>query len=109
MIPLDSENITDWRNWYTHRIANPAGASPWGFDPPIRLMAKRRQTPDRPRDVNQLAARIVAISTGQVEDTAPKPASEAAKRRGEARAESLTKQKRRKIAKKAAAARWQKR
>lgn len=69
-------------------------------------MPKRRQTPDRPRDVMQLAKRIGEIATHQVEDTAPEPVSEAAKRRGEARAESLSKQKRRQIAKKAAAARW---
>lgn len=69
-------------------------------------MPKRRQTPDRPRDVMQLAKRIGEIATHQVEDTAPEPVSEAATRRGKARAESLSKTKRRKIAKKAAAARW---
>jgi len=69
-------------------------------------MPKRRQTPDRPRDVMQLAKRIGEIATGQVEDTAPEPVSEAAKRRGKARAKSLTKPERHKIAKKAAAARW---
>jgi hypothetical protein len=72
-------------------------------------MPKRRQTPDRPRDVMQLAKRIGEIATHQVEDTVPEPASEAARRRGEARAAKLGKRKRRKIAKKAAAARWGKR
>jgi hypothetical protein len=57
----------------------------------------------------QLAKRIGEIATGQVEDSAPAPVNEAARRRGEARAESLSKTKRRQIAKKAAAARWDKR
>jgi hypothetical protein len=56
--------------------------------------------------VNQLAKRIVEISTGQASDDAPAPASEKASKRGKARAEKLTPGERRAIAKKAAAARW---
>jgi hypothetical protein len=58
--------------------------------------------------VNQLAQRIVEISTGQVEDSAPTSVHPSAAKRGTARAESLTPAARRKIAKKAAKARWDK-
>lgn len=71
-------------------------------------MAKRRTTPERPRDVNQLAQRIVAMATGQAPDDAPLPAEPAAAKRGAARAAALNPDERRAIAKKAAAARWHK-
>lgn len=69
----------------------------------------------RPRDPNQLAKLIVDIATGQVEDREPKkqknPAAVAlsklgAAKGGRARAEALSSQKRKMIAKKAAEARW---
>ena len=78
-----------------------------------------RASKKRPRDVNQLAKLIVDISTGEVEDEAPKlereknPAAVAlgrlgASKGGQARAAKLSPKKRREIAKKAAAARWDK-
>ncbi len=69
-------------------------------------MTKRRQ-PARPRDVNQLAARIVALSIGEAEDTTSTVDPKRSKR-GTARAEKLTPDERRKIAQKAAKARWKK-
>ena len=68
-------------------------------------MAKKARTPARPRDVNQLAAHIGALATGQAED-ADQPVNEAARKRGAARAAKLTAEERRAIAKKAARARW---
>lgn len=67
-------------------------------------MAKKG-TPDRPRDVSQLAKRIVDISTGQESDEA-EPVDRAAVKRGEARAAKLTPEERQAIARKAAHARW---
>lgn len=69
-------------------------------------MPKRKQTPDRPTDVNQLARRIVAISTGEEEDTAPEVVDPKAVKRGEARAAKMTPKQRLDIAKKAADKRW---
>lgn len=66
----------------------------------------KKQTPDRPRDLNQLAKRIVAVSTGQEEDSAPAAVSPEARKRGEARAAKLSGAKRKKIAKTAARVRW---
>ena len=73
-------------------------------------MAKKRTTPDRPRDMNQLAKRIVDISTGQVEedDADPTFEEERAAKGGEARAAKLTPEERSAIARKAAMARWKK-
>jgi len=68
-------------------------------------MPKRRKTPDRPRDVNQLAKLIVDISTGQAEDAEPEPRSPRSKRAAKAaaaRAEKLSAKRRRAIARKAA-------
>jgi hypothetical protein len=72
-------------------------------------MPKKKVTPERPRDVNQLAKRIVDIATGQASDdqTGPLP-DPAAVKRGEARAKKLAPSKRSAIAKKAARARWNK-
>lgn len=71
-------------------------------------MPKPRPTPKRPRDVNQLAKRIVAISTGEESDDATAPVNPQHAKRGTARAASLTPRQRKKIAKKAADARWHK-
>jgi hypothetical protein len=72
----------------------------------------------RPRDINQLAATVVAIATGQQSDDAPKadtreknPAAVALGRLGgllggKARANSLTPSQRSEIARKAAQARY---
>lgn len=71
--------------------------------------------PKRPRDVNQLAAQIVAEAVGDVElennDTDKESrASEIARlgglKGGNARAEKLTPEKRKEIAEKAARSRW---
>lgn len=71
-------------------------------------MPKKRTTPARPRDLNQLAVHVGRIATGEIEDNAPAPVSGAARKRGEARAAKLTPGQRKKIAKKAARARWDK-
>ena len=64
----------------------------------------KKRTPDRPRDMNQLAKRIVDLSVGEVEeDEGPDPS---AVKRGIARAEALTPGERSEIARKAARARW---
>lgn len=73
------------------------------------VMPKRRTTPSRPTDMNQLAKRIVDISTGQASDDTPTPPDPKAVQRGRARAAKLTPAKRTKIAKKAARVRWEKR
>ena len=70
----------------------------------------------RPRDLNQLAKLVVDIATGEAEDTvsAKMRAPQAVKGRagglkgGRARAKALTPAKRSAIARKAAAARWDK-
>lgn len=71
----------------------------------------------RPRDVNQLAKLMVDIATGEAEDTpefeGKNPAAVllgrlGGKKGGRARAESLSAKERRRIARAAAQARWQK-
>ncbi|UEG49259.1 hypothetical protein LK994_11515 [Ferruginibacter lapsinanis] len=73
----------------------------------------------RPKDTNQLAKSIVDIATGEIEETKSteqdliKAAAAALGRKGglkggKARAASLTPKRRSEIAKKAAAARWDK-
>lgn len=65
--------------------------------------------PKRSRDLNQLAKSILDIATGERENDKPKkdPAAVAlGKKGGVARAKSLTPQRRKAIAKKAAAKRW---
>ncbi|MEX1306370.1 MAG: histone H1 [Rhodovibrionaceae bacterium] len=73
------------------------------------------ETKKRPRDPNQLAKLMVDLATGEAEDaptTSDKdPAavalgSRGGKKGGAARAKSLTAEKRREIARKAAKARW---
>ena len=80
-------------------------------------MPDRSSKPKRPRDTNQLAKRIVDLSTGDAEEEKPDqgkdPAAVALGRKGglkggKARAKKLSKKKRQEIAKKAAAARWKK-
>ncbi|MFH1744393.1 MAG: histone H1 [bacterium] len=70
-------------------------------------MAKRKKTPKRPRDVNQLAKRIVDLSVGSAEEEEP-TVDRKAVARGKARAEKLTAEERSEIARKAAKARWNK-
>ena len=67
---------------------------------------EKKRTPTRPRDMSQLAKRIVDMTTGQVEEDEG-PSSNAVKR-GIARAEALTPEERSEIARKAARARWNK-
>ena len=72
-------------------------------------MAKNPKTPHRPRDVSQLAKRIVDLTTGDQTDDIPEPTpeEERAAKGGAARAAKLTPEERSAIAKKAARARWQ--
>jgi hypothetical protein len=73
--------------------------------------------PKRPRDFSQAAKLVVDIASGDVEDREPtaeeqgKDASAVAlgKRGGAARASKLSEARRKEIAKKAAASRWNKR
>ena len=82
----------------------------------IAVMTDERKGRKRPRDVNQLAKMLVDIATGEVEDRDPNegkdPAAISLGRRGgrkggKARAAKLTADRRREIARKAAATRWQ--
>lgn len=75
------------------------------------------KTPKRPRDPNQLAHLIAAIATGEADDVktddGKNPAAVALGRKGGlkggvARAQSMTPEKRKAIAEKAAKARWAK-
>lgn len=75
------------------------------------------KNPKRPKDTNQLAKMIADIATGEVEETSQDagkdPAAVALGRKGglkggKARAEKLTPEQRKEIAKKAAAKRWEK-
>jgi len=64
----------------------------------------------RPRDPNQLAALVVGLATGTVEEAKPKPrtpAAEMGRKGGLARAKTMSKKQRVTAAKKAAKARWQ--
>lgn len=61
----------------------------------------------RPADVIGNAVHVMRIATGEVEETAPKSGRTRSGRAGaQARAKSLSAEDRRRIAKKAAAARW---
>ena len=68
--------------------------------------------PKHPRDTNQLAKAIVDIATGERDDTevemtdAQKFARQGGLKGGRARAEKLSSERRREIAKKAAQLRW---
>jgi hypothetical protein len=69
-------------------------------------MPKRKQTPARPRDMNELAAHIGKIATHEIEDVTP--VENAASKRGDARAAKLSPARRKAIARKAARTRWNK-
>jgi hypothetical protein len=79
-------------------------------------MPKRSSKPKRPRDANQLAKRIVDLSTGKAKEDLPAPTEKdpaavslgrkGGLKGGKARAKNLSKKRRSEIAKKAAAARW---
>jgi hypothetical protein len=76
--------------------------------------------PKRPRDANQLAKLITDLATGQASDARPTPEQEGKDpaavslgrrgglKGGKARAEKLTPEQRREIARKASAKRWAK-
>lgn len=73
--------------------------------------------PKRPRDSNQLAAMIVALSTGEAQDQDPDAGKDPAAiergragglKGGKSRAKNLSAQKRQQIASKAAKSRWSK-
>lgn len=67
------------------------------------------QKPKRPRDINQLAKRIVDIATGEEEDKKPlQSAQQGGLKGGPARAKALLPEQRAEIASNAAAARWRK-
>lgn len=69
----------------------------------------------RPRDPNQLAKSIVGIATGEIEDREPTPEEQGkdpaavamGKKGGAARAKSLSAEKRKEIASRAARRRWE--
>ena len=67
--------------------------------------------PKRPRDMNQLAKRIVDLATGEADET-PTPREKRARKAGKvggpARAATLTPERRSEIARLAAEARWKK-
>jgi hypothetical protein len=73
------------------------------------------KTPKRPRDANQLAKSIVDLATGASSDNVPSESPMASLGRsgglkgGEARAKSLSPERRREIAEAAAKSRWEKR
>ncbi len=68
----------------------------------------------RPRDPNALAKAIVGIATGEIEDREPTPEEQGkdpaavalGKKGGQARAKSMSAEKRAEIARRAAAKRW---
>jgi hypothetical protein len=72
------------------------------------IMPKKR-TPKRPRDLNELAFHVGQLATHDVEEESVPSPDEMAVKRGRARAESLSAKERKKIATKAAKARWNKR
>jgi hypothetical protein len=75
-------------------------------------MPKGPKGQKRPADVIGAAVMVARIATGEIEDKKPLEGKESARkgglRGGKARAASLTPKKRKEIAKKAAAMRWQK-
>lgn len=72
-------------------------------------MVKNPKIPARPRDMSQLAKHIVDITTGEESsDDEQEPPDPKAQKRGRARADALTPERRSEIARKAARARWNK-
>ena len=75
------------------------------------------KSPKRPRDPNQLAKMIVDLSTGQLQDEPERGDSSpmaslgrvGGLKGGRARAEAMSPERRAEVARKGAAARWQKR
>lgn len=61
-----------------------------------------------PRDANALAARIVALSTGQIESVKAQAGRKGGLKGGKARAAKLSDEERTRIAQKAARSRWDK-
>lgn len=80
----------------------------------VHIYPMTDRKPKRPRDPNQLAKAIVDIATGETDDSASTttPAQDFARqgglKGGAARARVLSAEERRRIAKKAADARWKK-
>ena len=64
------------------------------------------ERPKRPRDLNQLAKRVVDEAVRKAKRAETPQKDEAAVRRGNARAGKLTPERRREIAKRAAESRW---
>ncbi len=66
------------------------------------------KTPQRPRDLNQLAKLVVDLTTGDASDEAPEPTPKElrASKGGQGRARALSPEERSAIARKAARARW---
>lgn len=74
---------------------------------PRHYLWSMSKTPKRPRDMMQLAKLVGEIATGEaVEVEQPQPDPDAVER-GNARAAKLSARKRKEIAKKGAAARWE--
>jgi hypothetical protein len=77
-------------------------------------MPKGPKGEKRPADVNARAVMIAKIATGEIEDKVPSPEDEGknpaavalGRMGGKARAEGMSKKRRKEIAKKAAQARW---
>lgn len=69
-------------------------------------MDKNAPAPPRPRDMNQLAQRVAALATGEEVEAEVQAVDEKARKRGEARAEKLSPERRSAIARKAAQTRW---
>ena len=69
-------------------------------------MPKGPQGQKRPADVIGNAVHVARIATGEIEDSRERPRQPAKARSGRARAESLTPERRKEIARQAAAARW---
>ncbi len=69
-------------------------------------MPKKRQTPSRPRDLNQLAVHIGKLATHEIEEETETPESLPASKGGEVRAANLSAKRRKEIAQKAARTRW---
>ena len=75
---------------------------------PIAFSMAKKRTPDRPRDMNQLAKLVVDLSTGEASENQPEPTTkqERAAKGGQERARKLTPEERSAIARKASKARW---
>lgn len=71
-------------------------------------MAKGPKGEKRPADLNRRAFDIVRIASGEVEEKLPLTAADRGRKGGAARAKTLASNKRKEIARKGAAVRWQK-